>query len=372
MSKVCYLGHIFDGDGMHPDPSKIKCVQEWPIPTTATMVKQFLGLASYYRRYIEKFADIAAPLHNLTKKDVPFSWNPVCTQAFSQLKDKLTQAPILAFPQFTADTPPFLLQTDASSVGLEALLEQGGRVIAYASCTLTRSELQYSTIQKECLAAVYAMKQFHHYLLGHPFQLKTDHALLQWLSAQKMEGLLCRWALAMEEYSFDIVYRKGSLNGNADALSRLPATTSTTVAMTSATPKVTDIQQAQRNDLIFQQLFQAISQSQNKPISLTRKQPSLKRYVQLWHQLSVIDGVICRTYCPSPPSSSVTVPVIPPSLQQQVLHQMHDIPSAGHQGYLKTLSRLKEEAYWPGMAADVQKYCQECSICQTSKLPSPT
>ena len=176
----------------------------------------------------------------------------------------------------------------------------------------------------------------------------------------------------MEEYSFDIVYRKGSLNGNADALSRLPATTSTAVAMTSATSKVTDIQQAQQNDLIFQQLFQALSQSQDKPMSLTRKQPLLKWYVQLWHQLSVIDGVICRTYCPSPPSPSVTVPVIPLSLQQQVLHQMHDIPSAGHQGYLKTLSRLKEEAYWPGMAADVQKYCQECSTCQTSKLPSPT
>ena len=192
MSKVCYLGHIFDGDGMHPDPSKIKCVQDWPIPTTATMVKQFLGLASYYRRYIEKLADIAAPLHNLTKKDVPFSWNPVCTQAFSQLKDKMTQAPILAFPQFTADAPPFLLQTDASAVGLGAVLEQGGRVIVYASRTLTKSEQQYSTIQKECLAAVYAMKQFRHYLLGRPFQLITDHAPLQWLSAQKMEGLLCR------------------------------------------------------------------------------------------------------------------------------------------------------------------------------------
>ena len=192
MSKVCYLGHIFDGDGMHPDPSKIRCVQDWPIPTTATMVKQFLGLASYYQRYIEKFADIAAPLHNLTKKDVSFSWNSVCTQAFSQLKDKLTQAPILAFPQFTADAPPFLLQTDASAVGLGAVLEQGGRVIAYTSRTLTKSEQQYSTIQKECLAAVYAMKQFRHYLLGRPFQLVTDHVPLQWLSAQKMEGLLCR------------------------------------------------------------------------------------------------------------------------------------------------------------------------------------
>ena len=111
------------------------------------------------------------------------------------------------------------------------MLEQGGHVIAYVSCALTQSEKQYSTIQKECLAAVYAMKQFRHYLLSHPFQLMTDHAPLQWLSAQTMEGLLCRWALAMEEYNFEIVYHKGTLNTNADALSRIP--TPTPVAMTS-------------------------------------------------------------------------------------------------------------------------------------------
>ena len=145
MSRVCYLGHIFDSNGMHPDPSKINCVRYWPIPTTATMVKQFLGLASYYRRYIVKFADVAAPLHNLTKKDVPFSLNPACTEAFNQLKDKLTQVPVLAFPQFTADAPPFLLQTDASAVGFGAVLEQGGCAIAYASSILTKSEQQYSS-----------------------------------------------------------------------------------------------------------------------------------------------------------------------------------------------------------------------------------
>ena len=100
----------------------------------------------------------------------------MCTEAFNQLKDKLTQAPVLAFPQFTADAPPFLLQMDASAVGLGAVLEQGGCAIAYASRILTKSEQQYITIQKECLAAVYAMKQFRHYLLGHPFQLITNHA----------------------------------------------------------------------------------------------------------------------------------------------------------------------------------------------------
>ena len=302
---------------------------------------------------------IAAPLHNLTKKDVPFSWSPVCTKAFKQLKDKLTPALVLAFPQFTADAPPFLLQTDASAVG--AVLEQGGCAIAYASHILTKPEQQYSTIQKECLAAVYAIKQFHHYLLGCPFQLITNHAPLQWL----------RWRACCVVGPWlwkntIIVYRKGSLNGNTDALSRLPATTSKAVAITSASPKVTDIQQAQQNDFIFQQLYQVLLEPPAKP------QPRLKRYVQLWHQLSIVNGVICRAYCPSPHSSSVTVPVIPLLLQQQILHQVHDIPSAGHQGYLKTLSRLKEEAYWPGMAVDVQKYYQECSTCQTSKLPSPT
>ena len=111
-----------------------------------------------------------------------------------------------------------------SAVGLGAVLEQDGHVIVYASRALTAAERQYSVIQRECLAVVYALKQFRPYLMGRKFQLLTDHAPLQWLSAQKMQGLLCQWALAMQEYNFDIVYRKGSLNGNADALSR--ATTS--------------------------------------------------------------------------------------------------------------------------------------------------
>ena len=174
--------------------------------------------------------------------------------AFAELKNRLTQAPVLAFPQFTTDAVPFVLQTDASAVGLGAVLEQGGRVTAYASRALTQLEKQYSTVQKECLAVVYAMKQFRHYLLGRSFQLVTDHAPLQWLSAQKMEGLLCRWALAMEEYNFDIVYRKGTLNVNADALSRWPHSPPMQVAMTSATHQLTDIQQAEQSDPALSQI----------------------------------------------------------------------------------------------------------------------
>ena len=100
----------------------------------------------------------------------------------------------------------FVVQTDASATGIGAVLEQDDHVVAYASCALTKSECHYSVIQKECLAAVYALKQFRHYLLGRRFQLVTDHAPLQWLCSQKMEGLRCRWALALQEYDFSIVY----------------------------------------------------------------------------------------------------------------------------------------------------------------------
>jgi len=101
------------------------------------------------------------------------------------------------------------------------------------------------------------------------------------------------------------------------------------------------------------------------------KQSPLRRYAQLWHQQCIVDNVICHTYCPSPASDSVTVPLVPPSLCQQSLQEAHYIPSAGHQGYLKTLSRLQHQAYWAGMASDAQQYCQQCNKCEMSKLPSP-
>ena len=192
-----YLGHIFCGTGMSPDPQKVIMIREWPTPTNATEVRQFLGLASYYRRYIHRFLDIAAPLKLMflhKNNFASFNWNQHGIEAFRTLKQKLTEAPVLAYPQFHWNATEFTLLTDASAVGLGAVLEQDGHVIAYASRSLTAPERQYSVIQRECLAVVYA---FHHYLLGRPFLLCTDHAPLQWLSVRKMGGMLSRWALAM-------------------------------------------------------------------------------------------------------------------------------------------------------------------------------
>ena len=341
-----------------------------------TALKQFLGLASYYRRYVENFATIAAPLHTLTQKNVPFQWSQACDIAFPTLKGKLIESPVLSYPNFAADAAPFVLQTDASAVGIGAILEQDGHVIAYFSRALTNAEKHYSIIQQECLAAVVAMKQFRHYLLGRQFTLMTDHAPLQWLLAQKMEGLLCRWALAMQEYNFNIVYRSGSSNGNADALSRSPlqaTNQSAPVAVTSARETPESLQQQQQTDSILQQVYNALSTSTDKPMHWHKLHPSpLCRYYQLWHQLSIIDGIVCRTYKPDGNMDAVTVPLLPPSQRQSTLHRCHNVPSAGHQGIAKTLKRVQQEAYWVGMAKDVQLYCTNCTVCQKTKPPLPS
>ena len=153
---VKYLGHVFSSKGMEPDPSKTSAVCDWPAPPDASNLGSFLGLASYYRRYIHRFAEIAAPLHQLTNKGVQFEWSESCQSAFNQLKKKLTEAPVLAYPQFGPSTEQFILQTDASATGIGAILEQAGHVVAYASRTcsgicqqniiLLREKLQrYST-----------------------------------------------------------------------------------------------------------------------------------------------------------------------------------------------------------------------------------
>ena len=289
------------------------------------------------------------------------------------MKPVLTQAPVLTYPDFSATAPSFVLQTDASAVGLGAVLEQGGHVIAYASRTLNKSESNYSVIQKECLAIIFGMKQFRHYLLGRAFTLMTDHTPLQWLSAQKMEGLLCRWALAMQEQSFDIVYRKGTENTNADSLSRNPVSDSQVVAITSLQSITDDIQRAQLNDLVIKQIYDTLSNLRNtKPTNSMWTQPVFKRYLQIWHQLSIVDGVVCHTYKPGLSQHSITVPLLPDSLHTSAIYQSHNIPTSWHQGTAKTLRRLQQVAYWVGMAEAVAKYCNQCVVCQQAKLPTPT
>lgn len=182
---------------------------------------QFLGIVSWYRRFILDFVTVAA-YH--PRKNAKWSWGPAEQTAFGKLKVTLTTAPVLACPDFTR---AFVLQTDASTAGLGAVLTQyfseGERVIAYASRTLNKAERNYSAMELECLAVFWGIRRMQGYLEGYRFTVITDYQSLRWL--QKLEspsGCLGRWAFELQQYNINIKYRKGTLNKVADALSRQP------------------------------------------------------------------------------------------------------------------------------------------------------
>ncbi len=227
--ETVFLGHLVSAEGIKPDPDKIKAVREWRIPRSKKDIRSFVGLCSYYRKFIPHFATIAEPLHRLQsiKETVVFEWKEEQQRAFKSLQKALTTAPILIAPDWQRE---FILQTDASDYGLGAVLCQeingDERVIAYASKSLNKAQKNYMTSDKECLAIIYGVKNFRTYLIGRKFTLYTDHAALQFLQTMKLNrdlsGRLSRYQMFLQEFVFDIKYKKGTSNDNADALSRNP------------------------------------------------------------------------------------------------------------------------------------------------------
>lgn len=225
--EVAYLGHMISENGVTPNPEKIKAVSEYPVPKDPKGIKQFLGLIGYYRRFIKDFSHIAKPLTSLLKKDVPFVWTDSQQSAFEKFKSILTSKPILQYPDFNK---PFILTTDASNVAISGILSQGeiGKdlPVAYASRTLNKAETNYSTTEKELLAIVWSVNHYRPYLFGRSFLILTDHRSLTWLfNCKNPNSRLLRWRLKLEEYEYEIKYKPGRINANADALSRNPVLT---------------------------------------------------------------------------------------------------------------------------------------------------
>ena len=225
MSKCVYLGHVVGNGMVQPEESKVKAVKQFTTPVTKKEVRTFLGMTGYYRKFIEDYATVAAPLTDLTRKNSPnrVKWTPVCEAAFQKLKNCLCSTPVLRSPDFDRT---FIVQTDASNRGVGAVLSQVGEdgtdhPIAYYSRKLLPREERYSTIEKECLAIKLAVQTFRVYLLGKPFIIQTDHRSLEWLDRLKENNArLTRWSLSLQPYQFQVHYRAGKANANADALSR--------------------------------------------------------------------------------------------------------------------------------------------------------
>lgn len=223
-SELAFLGHVISKDGIRTDPDKIEKVKNFPEPKNLTQLRGFLGLASYYRRFIKDFSKIANPLNKLLKKSVPYAWKKEQQQAFDYLKECLISSPILTYPNWDR---PFTLFTDASTFALGAVLTQkdegdNEHVIAYASRSLQPAEKNYSATELECLAVVWAIGKFHQYLHGKRFTLITDHsALCHLFNTTTPSGRLARWVLKLQVYDFDTIHRAGKTHSNVDSLSRI-------------------------------------------------------------------------------------------------------------------------------------------------------
>ena len=373
--KVEYLGHVVSAEGVRTDLKKQEAVAKYPPPSDARSLRSFLGLASYYRKFVPNFAKVAGPLHALTKKEASFVWSPQCQQAFEKLKALLTSAPVLAFPEFAN---PFIQETDASGAGLGAVLAQKQadgtvRPIAYASRSLQVHEKNYGITELEGLGVVWAVKHFRPYLYGHQCEVYTDHeALKSLLNTPQSSGKLARWGMAIQELDITIHHRSGRRNGNADALSRFPlrmggdepAKVAGGVVAAITTEPEGDLPTLQRRDedlnTIIQYLESRILPSDEKVarnLALTKS------------QFIVQDQILYRV------QPDCTLRVIPPSSRREKLFQQaHERLFGAHLGDVKVHSELQRHYWWAGMRRDITRWTRTCLVCatySTGRAPRP-
>ncbi|WVZ57930.1 hypothetical protein U9M48_008258 [Paspalum notatum var. saurae] len=218
IEEVKFLGHVISNGGIVVDQSKVSEVQNWKIPEDVKGIRSFLGLAGYYRRFIEGFSKIAKPMTALLEKNIKFQWTSACQKAFEELKKRLTTTPVLTFPDMHK---PFSVYCDASRLGLGCVLMQEGKVIAYASRQLRDHEKNYSTHDLELAAVVHALKVWRHYLFGQKCDIYTDHKSLKYIFTQtELNMRQRRWLELIKDYDLEIHYHPGKANVVADALSR--------------------------------------------------------------------------------------------------------------------------------------------------------
>src|SRR5438132_1790391 len=218
LKEVSFLDHILSEKGVAVDPSKVQEVLEWKSRTSVTEIRSFLGLAGYYRRFIQDFSKIAKPMTKLLQKEAKFNWTSDCEAAFQQLKNLLTTAPVLTQPDITKS---FYVYCDASGTGLGCVLMQEGKVIAYASRQWRKHEEHYATHDLELAVVVHALKIWRHYLLANVCHIFTDHKSLKYIFTQsELNMRQRRWLELIKDYKLEVHYHPGKANVVADALSR--------------------------------------------------------------------------------------------------------------------------------------------------------
>ncbi|KAI2661080.1 Transposon Tf2-6 polyprotein [Labeo rohita] len=336
--KISILGYIISSEGVAMDEKKVEAVLNWPRPSTLRELQRFLGFANFYRHFIRNFSTVAAPLTAMVKRGTSrLTWSQAALQAFDDLRQRFSSAPILHHPD---PEKPFVVEVDASSTGIGAVLSQRQGEppklfpCAYFSHKLTLAECNYDVGNRKLLAIKLALEEWRHWLEGakHPFTVLTDHRNLEYLrSAKTLNHRQARWALFFTRFNFQATYRPGSQNTKANTLSRIhepgqPAKTPEPVLPTSiiAAPVAWDI-------------MTEIAEAQ--------------------------------TQDPPPAECPINLTYVPLNLRSRVLSEVHSVPSSGHPGIEATLHLLNNRFWWPTIRLDTINFIRACAACNTAKVP---
>lgn len=344
-SSVAYLGHVISAEGVAADPEKIEAMKSWPQPKNVTLLRGFLGLTGYYRRFVASYGKIARPLTDLLKKD-GFKWSEGADKAFCWLKSAMMMLPVLRLPDFNK---PFVVETDASGVGIGAVLSQENHPVAYISKAFSSTGRVKSVYERELLAIVYAVTKWRHYLTGNPFTIRTDQKSLRHLLEQRTVSVeQQKWTSKLLGLNYTIEYRPGKDNRVADALSRQQGVVNDAVELQEfqlTAPLSIDLDELAlqvEKDKELQNIILAIKEGVNAPEGYYLKQG------HLFH-----DGrLVIPTKSPFIPS---------------LMKQFHDSAIGGHEGALKTFKRMAREVYWKGMRGEVTEFIKACEVCQRNK-----
>ncbi|CAK1594924.1 unnamed protein product [Parnassius mnemosyne] len=366
--RLKYLGHVISNDGMSPDEDKVRAVLDIKEPTNLQQLRTFLQTCSWFRKFIPEFAKVAEPLTCLTKKSQMWQWGDDQAKAFVHLKSFLASPPILVQPDYSK---PFILRTDASDFALGAALLQGEsprdeHPIEYASCLLTSAEKNYTTTEREALAVVWAVERFRGYIDGHQIVVRSDHQPLKWLFYLKSpKGRLVRWALKLQSLGLQMKYTPGKANVLADTLShRVIDSTLTECGVCPVSVNVprwdaTSTREAQLVDPEVAKILKDLESSDE----LSVHRWSDRGYL-------VNQGVLYRYVDDTDTEESQLV--VTESFRGKFMFECRDSPTAAHGGIQRTLHRISQQFYFPGMRRYITDYQKTCTECKSSNLKPPS